>query len=196
MKLALIFFSVLAGLSWFGAQGTPPVCRGKVLPIQLLPGPKMTGPSLPLRFGGTRESARPPFHTFPSQKPLRLVIKTRDEFRDFWKQLTAPIPPSHGIPPPPEVDFSKEMVVVSAMGQRPSSGYWTLIDGACEVDGQVEVFVSNLEGGVSCGAAFGVVTYPADAVRLPRTDLPVVFRETQLSCNQWRDLFGSPVRRN
>lgn len=172
------------------------MCRGKALPIQLLPGPKMTGPALPLRFGGTREFPRPPINSFPSQKPLRLVIKTREEFRDFWKQFTAPIPPSNGIPPPPEVDFSKEMVVVSAMGQRPSSGYWTIIDGACEVNGQVEVFVSNLEGGVSCGAAFAVVTYPADAVRLPRTDLPVVFHETQLTCTQWRDLFRSGVPRN
>ena len=196
MKLVLIFFCVLAGVSSFVPQKPAPLCRGKVLPIQLLPGPKMTGPPLPLRFGGTREFPRYPINSFPSQKPLRLVIKTRPEFSDFWKQFTAPIPPSNGIPPPPEVDFAKEMVVVSVMGQRPSSGYWTFIDGACETDGQVEVFVSNVEGGVSCGPAFGVVTYPADAVRLPRTDLPVVFRETQLTCNQWQDLFRSPVRRN
>lgn len=187
MKVALIFVSVLTGVSlWFGVQGTPPVCRGKALPIKLLPGPKMTGPSLRLRFGGTREFPRPPINSFPSEKSLRLVIKTREEFNDFWKQFTAPIPPSNGIPPPPEIDFSKEMVVVSAMGFRPSSGYWTVIDGACEVDDQVEVFVSSIEE--PCGVNFGVVTYPADAVRLPRTDLPVVFRETQLTCTQWRDL--------
>jgi hypothetical protein len=78
MKLALIFFSVLTSFSlWFGAQGTPPViCRGKPLSITLLPGSKMTGPSLPLRFGGTREFPR---LKFPSDKALRLVIKNRDE---------------------------------------------------------------------------------------------------------------------
>ena len=184
MKLALIVFSILTSLSmWFGAQGTPVVCRGKPLPITLLPGPKMTGPELPLRFGGTRPYPRPPVNIFPSDNSLRLVIKNRDEFSNFWKQLTSRIPPGNGIPPPPEIDFTKEMIVVSAMGQRPSSGYRTVIDGACEVDGQVEVFVSNVED-VSCIGVATVLTHPADAVRLPRTDLPVVFRETQIPCKE------------
>jgi hypothetical protein len=189
MKLALISFFILTSLSLrLGAQGTQPVvCRGKPLPITLLPGPKMTGIALPLRFGGTREFPRPPINSFLSDKALRLVIKNRDEFSNLWKQLTAPVPPGQWVPPLPEVDFSKEMVVVAAMGQRPSSGYWIIIDGACEVDGQVEVFIRSVED-VSCGAHLGVVTYPADAVRIPRTGLPVVFRETQISCTQWLDL--------
>jgi hypothetical protein len=182
MKLALIFFSVLS--LWFAPQGTQPViCRGKPLSIKLLPGPKMTGPSLPLRFGGTRQL---PYLAFPSDNALRLVIKNRDEFGDFWKRLTARIPPGNSIPPPPEIDFSKEMVVVTAMGRRPTTGYWTIIDGACEVDGQVEVFVSNVEGSACAGyGQFPAETYPADMVRLPQTDLPIVFRETQMSCTQW-----------
>jgi hypothetical protein len=189
MKLALIFFVTTLALG-FATQGTQPiVCRGKSLPIALLPGPKMTGPSMPLRFGGTREFPRPPIHSFLTEKEFRLVINTRDEFSDFWTRFTAQIHPSNGTLPLPEIDFSKEMIVVAAMGQRPSSGYWIVIDGACEVDGQVEVFVSSLEGGISCGAALGVVTYPADAVRLPQTDLPVVFRETQVSCTEWREKF-------
>jgi hypothetical protein len=188
MKLALILFSVLTNLSlWFGAQGTPPVvCRGKPLSITLLPGPKMTGPSLPLRFGGTRPFPSPYVNSFPSKNALRLVIKNRDEFSNFWKQLTARVPPGGWIPPLPEIDFSKELIVVAAMGARPSSGYWTIIDGACEVDGQVEVFVSNVED-ATCTGRLAVVTYPADAVRLPKTDLPIVFRETQVGCTQWLD---------
>ena len=188
MKLALIVFSVLTSLSlWCAAQATPQVvCRGKPLSIKLLPGPKMTGPSLPLRFGGTRQL---PTVAFPSENELRLVIKNRDEFSDFWKRLTARIPPGNWVPPPPEIDFSKEMVVVAAMGKRPTSGYWTIIDGACEVDGKVEVFVSNVDG-ARCKSNFPVETHPADAVRLPRTDLPIVFRETPVSCTQWRKQFG------
>jgi hypothetical protein len=190
MKLALIFFSVLTSLSiLFGAQETPTVCRGKPLPITLLPGPKMTGPELPLRFGGTRPYPRPPVNMFPSDNSLRLVIKNSEEFSDFWKQLTSQILPGTRIPPPPEIDFKKEMIVVAAMGQRPSSGYATIIDGACEVDGQVEVFVSNRED-VKCIGVATVLTHPADAVRLPRTDLPVVFRETQIPCNQLAKQIG------
>jgi len=184
MKLALIFFSVLTSLSLgFATQGTQPiVCRGKPLPITLLPGPKMTGPSLPLRFGGTREFPRPPINSFRSEKGFRLVIKNRNEFSDFWKRFTGEISPL------PEVDFSKEMVVVAVMGERPTSGYWTIIDGACEADGQVEVFVSNVED-VKCSGTLSTFTYPADAVRLPQTNLPIVFRETQVSCTEWFDKF-------
>jgi hypothetical protein len=192
MKLALIFCSVLTSLSmWFAAQEKPPViCRGKPLSITLLPGPKMTGPSLPLRFGGTRPFPSPYVNSFPSENALRLVIKNRDEFNDFWKQLTARVPPGGWVPPLPEIDFSKEIIVVAAMGARPSSGYWTIIDGACEVDGQVEVFVSNVEGTACAGhGQFPAETYPADAVRLPQTDLPIVFRETQVGCTQWHDRF-------
>ena len=188
MKVALMFLSLLTSLSLgFAAHGTPPVpCRGKSLPITLLPGPKMSGPSLPLRFGGTRPFPRPPVNSLPSDKALRLVIKDRAELSDLWKRLSARVPPGGWVPPIPEIDFSKEMVVVAAMGARPTSGYWIIIDGACEVDGQVEVFVSNVED-ATCSGRLPVETYPADAVRLPRTDLPIVFRETQVGCTQWHD---------
>jgi len=91
------------------------------------------------------------------------------------------MPPGKWVPPMPEVDFSKEMVVIAAMGARPSSGYGIMIDGACECDGQVEVYVSSNENACG-GATLAIVTDPADAVRLPQTDLPVVFREVQAPC--------------
>ena len=185
MKLALMFFSVLTGLAMCFAAQWPAttVCRGKVLPITTLPGPQMTGPELPLRFGGTRPFPGPLVAGFKTDSGFRLVIKSREEFGDFWKRYTAPMLPEN-VPAQPEIDFSKEMIVVSAMGERPTSGYWTFIDGACELDGQVEVHVSNVED-AKCIGVFMVVTYPADAVRIPRTDLPVVFRETQISCTDW-----------
>lgn len=186
MKLALILFSVLTSLSMsFAVQGTPPgTCRGKSLPITLIPGPKMTGPSLPLRFGGTRPVPSPWVNIYPSVRGFRQVIKSRDEFSEFWKGLAGPVASSQLVPPLPEIDFSKEMIVVAVMGQRPTSGYWNAIDGACEVDGKLEVFISSVED-PSCIGVTGSLTYPADAVRLPRSDLPVVFRETQIPCKQW-----------
>lgn len=184
MKLALIFFSVLASLSiWFAAQEKAPiVCRGKPLSITALvkPGVEIRGPSLPLRFGGTRQG---PVWQVDGDKAFRLVIKNRDEFSNFWKRFTRP---SGWAPPLPEVDFSKEMIIVAGMGRRPSPGYMTLIDGACEVDGHVEVFVTNVDDG-PCVPVPSVVVAPADLVRIPQTDLPIVFRETQVPCTQWRD---------
>jgi len=188
MKLAVIFLSALVSVAlWFAAQQATPffVCRGKSLPITMLPlpGRKATGISLPLRFGGTREVPRLQVR---SEKASRLVFKNRDEFSQFWKQLNAGVSPDSW-PPLPEVDFTKDMVVVSVMGTRPYSGYWTIIDGACEADGQVEVFVSNVED-TACSGVLTSLTYPADAVLLPRTDLPIVFRETQVSCTEWHNL--------
>lgn len=188
MKLALICFSVLTSLSlWFGVQEKSSLeCRGKPLPITILPGPKMTSIALPLRFGGERPVPLPWVNGFPSKTPFRLIIRNRDEFSDFWKGLLAQVPPGKWTPSLPEIDFSKEMIIVAAMGERPSSGYSIIIDGACEVDGHVEVFVTSVEGGFSCGSALGVVTTPADAVRIPRTDWPVVIRETQVPCDYWQ----------
>jgi len=112
----------------------------------------------------------------------QVLVRTDAEWTALWRQHS----PDR---PKPKVDFSKEMVVVAAMGQKPSSGYWTFIDGACEVDGQLEVFVSNVDD-VSCIGALAVVTYPADAVRLPQTNLPIVFRETSIPCLQWARQIG------
>ena len=181
MKLALIFLAVLTSLSlWSAPQGTPPVvCRGKPLPVTMLekPGVEMRVPPIPIRFGGTRYG---PIWQL-GEKPLRLLIKNRDEFNDFWKGLASP---GRFLPPLPEVDFSKEMIVVLGMGLRPSPGFLIMIDGACEVDGQVELFVSKVEDG-PCGVVPAVVTSPGDVVRIPRSDLPVVFREIQVPCLKW-----------
>lgn len=184
MKLALIFLSLLTGLSlWFVPQETPPVeCRGKVLPLTLYEvGLKMTGPDMPARFGKTRPFPRIQIKT---DKPFRRVIKNQDEYDEFWRLLMAPVLPGNWKPPQPEIDFAKEMLVISANGPRPSSGFWTIIDGACETGGQLEIFISNIEE--VCGGALTVITYPADAVRIPRSDSPVVFRETQIGCDEWR----------
>jgi len=195
VKLALIFFSVLTSLSlWFGAQDKQPItCSGKPLPIMLLPGPKMSGPELPLRFGGSRPFPRPPINGYKSDNSFRLVIRTTDEFSDFWKKFTTSFQPNRVIPPP-EIDFSKDMVIVAAMGMKPTSGYQIIIDGACEVDGHVEVFVSSMDN-TKCGLGQAqVISYPADAVRLRQTDLPVVFRETQVPCTEWLKLFQNSNR--
>ena len=183
MKLSLMFFAVLTSISlWFAAQETSPVvCRGKPLSVTMLekPGVEMRVPPLPIRFGGTRHS--PVWQL--GDKPLRLIIKNHDEFNDFWKGLASP---SSFLPPLPEVDFSKEIIVVVGMGLRPSPGFIIMIDGACEVDGQVELFVSKVEDG-PCGVVPGVVTSPADVVRIPRSDLPIVFRESQVPCVKWHE---------
>lgn len=185
MRLVLIFLSVLTSLSLsFGGQVKPRATCGKPLPITTFPSPAVTSFSLPLRFGGTRPIPLPYVNGFPSETAVRLVIRNRDQFSDYWKQLTSRAQP-HKVPPVPEVDFAKETVVVAAYGIT-SSGGGIFIDGVCEVDGQVEVFVNTVEG--SCGAQPAVARAPADAIRFPRTELPVVFVDTKISCMEAQKL--------
>jgi hypothetical protein len=72
------------------------------------------------------------------------------------------------------------MLIVAAMGQQPSSGYEIIIESACEVDNQLEVVVRSANY-AKCGLQLGVVTAPVDIVRVPKTNLPVVFRETEVA---------------
>jgi hypothetical protein len=170
MKVALLACSLVCCLSLLNQQEVPKkqeaACRGKSLPVTLLDvgGPKLPEPrTFSLLKGGISTRSR-------------LVIRNRERFDDLWEQIVGP---KENKPAPPEVDFSREMLVVAAMGERPSSGYEIVITGACEVDNQVEVHVRSSNYTQCGGTQMGVITAPVDIVRMPKSDLPVVFRETE-----------------
>lgn len=146
------------------------VCRGKPVAVSLLERPyglKLYGRRTAYLRAGISERAR-------------LVIHNREEFNKLWQQIMRQ---ASDKPPLPEVDFSREMLIVAAMGSQ-SSTYEILIDSACEVDNQLEVLVRSTRF-LPCGAYAGLLPETLDIVRLPKTDLPVVFRETEVTrdCN-------------
>ena len=149
--------------------GTQPRCSGKQISVSLL---EVGGPKI--IYSQPRRTSL--LHGGITQR-TRLAIRNRDEFSEFWKQLTAT---TSFKPPLPDVDFTREIIVVAAMGEKPSSGYEIIIEGACEMDNQIEVFVRSFDT-IGCGMQLQVVTAPVDIVRLPRTGLPVVFREAEIS---------------
>ena len=108
---------------------------------------------------------------------LRIVIRDNEAWRDMWKRIHYPVSPSP--PPLPEIDFSQEMVIVVALGARPSGGYGIIIDGAYERDYLLEVLVRSVSPGKGC-LNVAMVTQPVDIVRLPKTQGTVVFRETEV----------------
>ena len=144
------------------SKDTGSVCRGKTIAVSPL-GPELHGRRMPIPNCSITE-------------PGRFVIRDRDEFYKLWQRMTALCSDKL---PLPEVDFSREMMVVAAMGQQPSPGYGITIDGACEVNNQLEVSVRSTT--VQCGGQLGVMTSPLDIARVPKTDLPVVFRETKVT---------------
>jgi hypothetical protein len=95
-----------------------------------------------------------------------------EEFNELWNKIMSN---TSDKPPLPEVDFSREMLIVAAMGFQPSA-YEIIIDSACEVDNQLEVLVRSTKF-LPSGAYAGLLPEAVDIVRLPKTDLPVVFRK-------------------
>lgn len=103
----------------------------------------------------------------------RVVIRDKASWANMWAAING----DGSVPALPDVDFTREILVVVALGERPTGGYSILIDRADAFDGSVEVTVRSVSPGPSCGviAAF---TQPVDIARLPRYDGPITFRET------------------
>ena len=139
--------------------------QGKPVPVTQL-GPKRSGPRT--SFSGSK-----------SEDPFRMVVRDRDAWHDVWKRIYQHTPSNGPYPEPPEIDFSREMLIVAALGQRPTSGYEIIIDGAYERDDRLEVVVKSVVN-LKCFGVFMVVTSPIDIVRLPKIERPVVFREIEV----------------
>lgn len=136
-------------------------------------------PVLVTQLGPKRSGPRTSYSGSKFEDPFRLVVRDRDAWHDVWKQLYQHHPGNGPYPEPPEIDFSREMVIVAAMGQRPTSGYEIIIESAYERDDWLEVVVKSVVN-VKCFGVYTVVTSPIDIVRLPKTELPVHFREIEV----------------
>lgn len=113
--------------------------------------------------------------TCRSKKKLRLVIRDQNEWRAVWEAINQS---AFRKPPLPEIDFSREMVVVVASGERPSSGYSILVDSAYERNDQLEINVVS-RSPLHC-AVLTVMTDPLDIALLPKSERSVVFKETEV----------------
>jgi PrcB C-terminal len=111
----------------------------------------------------------------------RIVVRDREAWDGVWKKVfgPGPYPSSPPLPALPEIDFSREMLVVVGMGQKPSGGYMIVVNSARQLDNRIEVEVQSMS---PCGLAPGILTSPIDIVRIPKTELPITFREVKREC--------------
>jgi hypothetical protein len=107
-------------------------------------------------------------------EPATRVLRNRDEWQSIWNQMYRRQNP---IPALPDVDFSREMVVLTALGIRPSSGYDIQLTEASETDGLVTVRALARSPGSNC-VTLTVITSPLDLARLPKRSGTVVFQTT------------------
>ena len=104
----------------------------------------------------------------------RVAIRSEADWRRTWAQLVGHLSPAPELPP---VDFTKEMVIIAAMGTRPTVGNMIRIARVGRSSGVTYVDVVSEIPASRCKAARRE-TAPADVVMVPRIDEPVAFVET------------------
>ena len=103
----------------------------------------------------------------------RLTVRTQAELEQAW----AAIYRGHGyVPPLPQANFAREVMLVAALGERWSGGHSIFVDSAYQRTGYLEVVIRKEFPGKRCGAS-GAFTQPVDVARIPVTDQPLRFRE-------------------
>jgi hypothetical protein len=111
-----------------------------------------------------------PHSGFPAR--ARLVVESQADWEAVWQRLWQD---ARTVPAPPAVDFEREVVLVAAMGTRPSGGYQIQLQQAAAQSGAVVVRVAETSPGGGCIVTFAL-TAPVDIARLPRTALPIEFQ--------------------
>lgn len=111
------------------------------------------------------------------------MVRGREAWIEIWKRIYRPDPTDGTMAPLPEVDFAREMLIVAALGERPTGGYGIIVDSACEQEKELKIVVRSISR-VKCGGVTDSLTQPLDIVRLPKSELPVVFQEIEVDdCN-------------
>ncbi len=98
------------------------------------------------------------------------LVRDRAAWATTWQQL------HNGLvaDPLPAVDFTRDMVVLVAAGQRPTGGTSVRVDGVAAEPGGAVVRYTVTEPGAGCMST-QVITAPVVVVRVPRVAGPVRF---------------------
>lgn len=104
---------------------------------------------------------------------VRLVVQDTADWSAIWRRMVGPNNPA----PRPEIDFTREMLLVVGMGEQPCLGYGISIDTVFrDRERRIYAVVRERQRGVRCGCLNEVVS-PVDVIRVPRTARPVTFLE-------------------
>jgi hypothetical protein len=112
------------------------------------------------------------FHSQSSiyQSPTRIIVRDGTQWPELWRTFTN-APPSAG-PPRPDIDFTREIVLVAAAGSR-SAGDEISIDSVAEGSGALRVVVTTQSGCLDSHWAGN----PIDVIRVRRVEGHVQFVE-------------------
>ncbi len=113
-------------------------------------------------------------HSFSNglDRPFTAAIRSRADWERFWLDLNSRSGPWRPAPP---LDFRRQMVLVAALGSRPTGGFAIRIVSVARNGNALVVTAVRTSPGRRCGT-IQAVTEPADAVVVPRFDGPVRWR--------------------
>lgn len=105
--------------------------------------------------------------------PTRELIRDAARWRAAWSTELA----RYSALEVPAVDFSRQMVVVAAMGSIPSTGYDVFVDSVRTTKSDLLVYVRLVSPGGGCTVGAGE-TRPIDIVGVPQNAWPPRFVES------------------
>lgn len=112
-----------------------------------------------------------------TEVPLFTAVRSRDEWRSLRSKLISSrqrdLAP-HDLPSASEIDFSRYIMVVAALGTRPSNGYAVLVRDVYDGASSIVVGLTELIPGPGCATA-QALTYPMTIALIPRSAKPVEF---------------------
>ncbi len=106
-------------------------------------------------------------------EPMDLVVKGESEWDYLWDLTHRNLVPK---PDLPKIDFKKEMVLASLMGERNSSGYKIEICGVTLEKGIIEVKVKNHE----TPGNLTLMTQPYHMVTIPKYPYKIEFEHEKV----------------
>ena len=105
--------------------------------------------------------------------PARLVIREPGRFAQVWRDAYGAYEPA---PPVPDVDFSRDMVIMVAMGEQRSGGNAIEVTNVVAVGSRLVVEVKTAVPGPGC-ATHDALTQPHDMVKVPALSAVVQFHD-------------------
>ncbi len=109
--------------------------------------------------------------------PLRAVARDSGSFRRLWAEAVRGDPSAR---PMPRIEFEHNMVIVAAMGSRPSTGFGITIDSVVVRGPSMEVHVVLSSPGSLCIQGMAL-TSPVDIVEVPTSVRVVLFRDREVT---------------
>lgn len=106
-------------------------------------------------------------------EPARFVVRDSEQWAEVWSRAFVA---RSEVPQRPDIDFSKEMVLVAAQGGQGSSGYDIAIDRVDSRDGAIAVDVTTTSPSQDC-VVLTVITSPVMMVRTPSSTSQVEYTE-------------------